>query len=45
VVVGSAFSPGLRQELKMLDRVFLMNVPVNFALLGRIIHETAGFRS
>lgn len=45
VVVCSAFPDGLRRELELLDRVFLMNVPVNFALLGRIIHETAGSRS
>jgi len=45
VVVCSVFPEGLRRELEMLDRVFLMNVPVNFALLGRIIHETAGSRS
>ena len=45
VVVCSVFPDGLRRELEMLDRVFLLNVPVNFALLGRIIHETAGSRS
>ncbi len=45
VVVCSVFPEGLRRELEMLDRVFLLNVPVNFALLGRIIHETAGSRS
>ena len=45
VVVCSVFPDGLRRELELLDRVFLMNVPVNFALLGRIIHETAGSRS
>lgn len=45
VVVCSMFPDGLRRELELLDRVFLMNVPVNFALLGRIIHETAGSRS
>ena len=45
VVVCNVFSDGLRRELEMLDRVFLMNVPVNFALLSRIIHETAGSRS
>lgn len=44
VVICSMLSDGLRRELEMLDRVFLMNVPVNFALLGRIIHETAGSR-
>lgn len=45
VVVCSVFPDGLRRELEMLDRVFLMNVPVNYALLGRIIHETVGSRS
>ncbi|WP_418391897.1 sensor histidine kinase [Victivallis lenta] len=42
VVISSSFPDELRNELQMLDRVFLLNVPVNFALLSRILRESAG---
>ncbi len=42
VVVGDVLSSDLRRDLKALNRVFLLNIPVNYALLSRIIHETAG---
>lgn len=45
IVIGSFFSPDQRRDLKMLDRVFLLNIPVNYALLSRLIHEAGGFRS
>lgn len=44
VVISSSFPDELRNELQMLDRVFLLNVPVNFALLSRILRESAGAR-
>ena len=43
-VIGSSFSDEFRRELTALDRVFPMNVPVNYALLGRLIRESAAGR-
>ena len=41
VVIASSFSDEFRRELIALGRVFPLNVPVNYALLGRLIRESA----
>ncbi len=42
VVIASSFPEEFRRELAALGRVFPLNVPVNFALLGRLIRESVG---
>ena len=44
VVIASSFSDEFRRELASLGRVFPLNVPVNFALLGRLIRESVAGR-
>ena len=44
VVIASSFPDEFRRELAALGRVFPLNVPVNFALLGRLIRESVAGR-
>ncbi|MDR0931399.1 MAG: hypothetical protein LBM70_00045 [Victivallales bacterium] len=38
-VIDIAFSEEFQRELTKLGRVYLMNIPINYALLGRLIRE------
>jgi len=45
IVIGCDFPTELRRDLKLLDQVYLLSLPVDFDTLCQIIHKTAGSRS